>query len=92
MNDIGGCNPHCRDCDDHTPHNKECEEHIVCSQAKVAECEAKLFCEVTQRLGCEIRHACGLKELTRLVNLTNSFLEASAQKEKTLGGFVKDAV
>ena len=91
MKDIGECNPHCRDCDDHAPH-QECEDHIVCSQAKVAECEAKLFCEVAQRLGCEIRHACGLKELTRLVTLTNSFLEASAQKEKTLGDFVKHTV
>ena len=66
-----GCRPSCR-------------EGIVCSQMHVAECEAKLFCEITSRLRCEIRHAHCMRELQQLLRLTNNFLAASAVKEKAL--------
>ena len=66
------------------PEILDCWDRIACSQMKVAECEAKLFCEVVSRLGCEIRHARCLRDLEQLIRLTNSFLNASAVKEKAL--------
>ncbi len=63
----------------------ECIKEIICSEAEVAECQARLFCDVTNRLRCEIKHARCLKELERLICITNRFLEASAKKEKAIG-------
>ncbi len=65
--------------------SKECKHDIVCSQAKIAECEARLFCTVTDRLSCEIKHAHCLKDIERLIRIANSFFLASAQKEKAIG-------
>ena len=67
---------------------RNCLGEIACSQKRVAECEARLFCEVTGRLGCEIRHARCLRDLERLLALTNSFLTASAVKETAIGGVI----
>lgn len=67
---------------------EDCRENIICSQSDVAECEAELFCQVSQKLGCAIKHARCLNDLARLIKLTNSFLEASAHKEKVLGDLV----
>jgi hypothetical protein len=66
------------------PQSPDCREKIACSQLKVAECEAKLFCDVVSRLGCEIRHARCLRDLDQLVRITNSFLNASAVKETAI--------
>lgn len=85
------CNKHdpkCPDCNKHDPKCQDCKENIICSQSSVAECEARLFCQVTEKLGCEIKHARCLNELAHLIKLTNSFLEASAHKEKVLGDLV----
>jgi len=78
----------CKECDSHDPQCRDCSESILCSQSCVAECEARLFCQVTKKLGCEIEHARCLNDLTHLIKLANSFLEASAHKEKVLGDLV----
>lgn len=70
------------------PPRPSCIDDIACSQSKVAECESKLFCEVSNRLGCEIKHARCLRELEYLLRLTNNFLAASAVKEKAIGEVV----
>ncbi|HWQ59307.1 MAG TPA: hypothetical protein VN540_09840 [Clostridia bacterium] len=70
------------------PPRPSCLDDIACSQRKVAECEAKLFCVISDRLGCEIRHARCLRELEHLLHLTNRFLASSAVKEKAIGDVV----
>ncbi|HOG00052.1 MAG TPA: hypothetical protein PK438_05120 [Clostridia bacterium] len=70
------------------PPRPSCLDDIACSQRKVAECEAKLFCVIADRLGCEIRHARCMRELEYLLRLTNNFLAASAVKEKAIGEVV----
>ncbi len=72
-------------CESDVCEQAECIQEIICSQACVAECEAQLFCDVTSKLRCEIKHARCLKELEKLICITNRFLEASAKKEKAIG-------
>ena len=55
----------CKDCMD-CMDCMDCKNDIICSQSRVAECEAELFCDVTKRLRCEIKHARCLKELAQL--------------------------
>lgn len=73
----------CNRCDCE-PARINCREEIACSQLRVAECEARLFCAITNRLGCEIRHARCLRDLEQLLRITNNFLLASAAKEKAI--------
>ncbi|MEL7608633.1 MAG: hypothetical protein AAGU74_03940 [Bacillota bacterium] len=84
MDDYRGPQPSC-DCDCGCV---DCKYDIICSQSHVAECEARLFCDVTNRLRCEIKHARCLKELAQLLALTNQFLAASAKKETVLADFI----
>lgn len=82
-----GHQPPC-DCGCDDQQQSDCTYDIICSQAHVAECEAKLFCDVTNRLRCEIKHARCLKELAHLLALTNQFLAASTKKETVLADIV----
>lgn len=74
-----------RPCD---PPRLNCLDDIICSQSKVAECEAKLFCEIASRLGWEIKHARCMRDLEHLLYLANNFLSASANKEKAISEVV----
>lgn len=66
------------------PTRTSCLDDIACSQKRVAECEARLFCVIADRLGCEIRHARCMRDLDHLLCLTQKFLTASAVKEKAI--------
>lgn len=93
MEDLYNNNKRPRDCDmQGPPHLKcqDCKNDIVCSQVCVSECEAKLFCEVTQKLSWEIKHTHCLRDLERLVALTNAFLVASANKEAMIAKYTSD--
>ena len=63
----------------------DCRSDIICSEASVAQCEAKLFCTIVERLCCEIKGARCLRELEYLINIANRFFLASASKERALG-------
>lgn len=71
---------------------KKCNCYILNSQVAVSNCEAKLFCKVIQRLICEINHACDLNELAKVIEITNSFLCASASKEKSIASIINSTV
>lgn len=65
------------------------EKDILRSQAYVARCEAKLFCEITQRLCCELRRMRCLSQVECIVDIANELLRASACKEKSLAQVIE---
>ena len=80
--------PFCECASKPEPSHQDCCQDIVCSEKHVAECEARLFCEVTERLRYEIKHARSQRELEQLIRIANHFLGASAQKEKAISAVV----
>jgi hypothetical protein len=82
----GKCVDYCKVnniCNDEHCHH-DCKNEILCCEAKACKCAAELFCTVAERLSCEIKMARSSRELACLIELSNSFLIASAQKENAL--------
>lgn len=77
------------DCDDSENDDNDDVSNICKHQGAVSRCEAKLFCKVSQRLEEEVREACDFHELEEVIRLINSFLRASAKKEKSLAEIIK---
>ncbi|NMA37092.1 MAG: hypothetical protein GX942_02165 [Papillibacter sp.] len=69
----------------------KCENVILCSQAKVSVCEAQLFCTASERLVCELNKAKNVCEIKMIVEIINSLLKSSAEKELAFAEIIKAA-
>lgn len=70
------------DCPHKNP--EKCLEDILCYQAWMCGCEAKLFCNATSRLSYELYNARNLCEVKDVIDTINSLYLASASKENAL--------
>lgn len=64
--------------------NKDVCDYIKCiiiSQARKCRCEARLFCNASQRLSSELRRARNLCEVNCVINDVSSLFTASAMKD-----------
>lgn len=74
---------HEKHCDDKC-NPEDCKCNIICDQARVINDEAKIFSHITNRLICELCKANSLDEIKQIIDMENSFLYASAEKEKAV--------
>ncbi|AVX30102.1 MAG: hypothetical protein ACOY3H_03525 [Bacillota bacterium] len=89
MNKERDDNPHykCPDCNQ-AIYTRHCLPCILGTQGPVTRCEAQLFCEIAHRLRKEVVKACDFEQLAQVVRLANSFLLASAAKEKAIATLI----
>jgi hypothetical protein len=69
----------------------DCGNMILCSQARVSFCEAKLFCAAADRLICELNKAKNICEIKFVIEIINTLLKSSAEKELSLAEIIKAA-
>ncbi|SFR63850.1 hypothetical protein [Anaeromicropila populeti] len=63
---------------------EDCKTCILCSQAAVSRCEAELFCEVVEKVICELHRSKNLQELKEIIDMVTCLFVSSAEKEKAL--------
>lgn len=69
--------------------SKKCIKQILCSQALVSKCEAKLFCHATSRLSYELLYAHNLCEVRQIIDNIGCLFTTSAMKEFALADILK---
>lgn len=56
-------------------------KHLIISQARKCRCEARLFCDATERLSSELQRARNLCEVNYVINNVHCLLSSSAMKD-----------
>lgn len=67
----------------------KCLKRLMCYQARVSKCEAKLFCEASSRLSYELYRACSPCEVKKIMGCIGSLFTTSAKKEKAMADILK---